>query len=110
MLLAILMNLAALASLIAAIFFVNMCYAGERSINEPGWKNALPGGFHKLLDTCIYPNANGAVSNFIDDTTRFDKISEMTQTFSQPFSKYNEDENVLGSKALNKYVVDYYVP
>lgn len=82
MLLAILMNLAALASLVAAILFVNGCYAGERAINEPEWKNALPGGFHKLFDTCIYPNANGAVSNFIQDTQRFDTISEMTQTFS----------------------------
>lgn len=110
MLLAILMNLAALASLVIAILFVNGCYASERAINEPDWKNALPEGFHLLLDTCIYPNANGAVSNFIEDTQRFDTISDMTETFSQPFSKYDEDTSVPGSKALDKYYKDYFKP
>jgi hypothetical protein len=110
MLLAILMNAVAIASLVIAAISNNGCYAGEKAMNDQAYQKAIPGGFRKVFDSCVYRNSTGSVSELIPDKTQFDTITNMTETFSAPFDKYNEDLAVPGSKALNKYYTLYYKP
>lgn len=110
MLLSILMNAFALLSLIASIVLVNGCYAVHKSINDPQWKEAFPSGIHKIFDACIYPNADGKVSSFIGDTSRFTNVSDMTKSLSKDFAQYNTPVGVTGSFSLDAYLNSYFIP
>jgi hypothetical protein len=110
MLLSILMNAFALVSLIASILLLNGCYAGRKSMNDPVWKQAFPDAIHKVLDACVYPSADGKVSSFVGDTTKFNNVSDMTKSLSKDFTEYSPPAGVTGSFCLDVYLSSYFIP
>lgn len=107
---ALIMNAVALVSIIVAIVLVNICYVADKSMNDPTYSDRfLSADIKKLMTSCIFPEADGKVSGFVDDTTRFDTLIDMTKSFADDFARYNpRDGKTPDSESLELYDTNYF--
>lgn len=64
-----------------------------------------------LLNSCVFPSADGSVKGFVKDIDRFDQITDMTKTFGEDFnSKYlptlDAAKNSFAIKEYNAYILN----
>jgi hypothetical protein len=64
-----------------------------------------------LLNSCVFPSADGSVKGFVKDIDRFDQITDMTKTFGEDFNaKYlptlDAAKNSIAIKEFNAYILD----
>jgi hypothetical protein len=108
---AIIINLVAAVSIAVSIGLINACYAMDKGLNDPDYsKRFASGQIRELLDACVFPGASGSVSGFIGDTSKFDELTGLTDTFSEGFSKFNprEGSGLTTSITLTAYDTEYF--
>lgn len=112
MILAIIINVVALVTLISAIALSSGCYIADKSFNDPTFTDRfLEQSMKDLLNSCVFPSADGSVKGFVKDIDRFDKITDMTKTFGEDFNtKYlptlDAQKNSISIKEYNAYILD----
>ena len=81
----------------------------DKSITDPKFTNIAPDAIQTLVKTCLLPDADGKVSQFIDDPDRFNQLIDVTGRFSDAYTKYNPrdgkspDSESLEQLRLNTY-------